>query len=262
MVVIGIDLAWGEKCSDGMCTLHASRRGAHVVDFAYPQGDDQLLAALRSRLVGEAEALLAVDAPLVIPNRTGSRPVDRAMHALFHREHAGCYPASAERCPRPARLRTSLRQLGIQTGWDLTASTRLAAEVYPHPALVRFLNLPRIIKYKRGPVAARRGEFRRLQEGLHKALEVFFPILELHEDTRLLLQQPWNKKTEDLTDAFVCALIGLWHWMHHGTRSQVIGTRRSGFILLPEELREMPGGVRRDTRTDPSYRHPVQWSGS
>jgi len=262
MVVIGIDLAWGEKRSDGMCTLHASRCGAHVVDFAYPHGDDQLLGVLRSRLEGKAEALLAVDAPLVIPNRTGSRPVDRAMHALFHREHAGCHPANSERCPRPARLCTMLRRLGIQTGWDLTAGARLVAEVYPHPALVRFLNLPRIIKYKRGPVAARRGEFRRLQEGLRKALEAFFPMLELDEETRLLLQQSWSKQTEDLTDAFVCALIGLWHWMHHGTRSQVIGTRRSGFILLPEELRAPAGGVHRDPPSVPAECHPVQWSGS
>ena len=30
-------------------------------------------------------------------------------------------------------------------------------------------------------------------------------------------------------------LIGIWYWMHRGKRSEVIGDRKTGFILLPEE---------------------------
>jgi len=30
-------------------------------------------------------------------------------------------------------------------------------------------------------------------------------------------------------------LIGMWHWMHRGKRSEVIGDRKTGFILLPAD---------------------------
>jgi predicted RNase H-like nuclease len=243
MVLIGIDLAWGDRRPDGVCAVKATRRGARIVDLAYPRGDDQLLDVVLSHVPRTGGVFLTVDAPLIIPNRTGSRPVDRLTHALFHREHAGCHPANRGRCPRPLRLMRKFRGMGFQCDWELTRARRMVAEVYPHPALVRFLGLPRIIKYKRGPVAARREEFRRLQSGLRQVLREDFPSLELNDLARTLLERPWTKKTEDLTDALVCALIGLWHWMYGGRRSQTLGDRRSGFILLPEELRVGKGGT-------------------
>lgn len=235
MVLIGVDLAWGDRRRDGLCVLQATRTDAHVEGFAYPHGDDQLLEALRPYV--HKGVFVTVDAPLVVPNRTGTRPVDRLTHTLFHREHAGCYPANAERCVRPARMLVKLRQLGLRPGWDLRANSHLVAEVYPHPALVRFLRLPRIIKYKRGPVRDRRREFRRLQRALRAATRELFPTLAIDGPAQVILSRPWSKETEDLTDAFVCALIGLWHWNHYGRRSQILGNRSTGFILLPEELR-------------------------
>ena len=243
MVLIGIDLAWGDRRSDGVCTVKATRTGARIVDLAYPHGDDQLLETILNRLPRSGGVFLTVDAPLIIPNRTGTRPVDRLTHVLSHREHAGCHPANGERCPRPLRLMKKLRRMDFQCGWELTRARGMVAEVYPHPALVRFLKLPRIIKYKHGPVAGRRGEFRRLQAGLRTALKELFPSLVLNDEARALLERSWTKETEDLTDALVCALIGLWRWMCGGRRSQVLGDRRTGFILLPEELRVDKGGT-------------------
>jgi predicted RNase H-like nuclease len=103
--------------------------------------------------------------------------------------------------------------------------------------MVRLFKLPRIVKYKKGSVAHRRREFRRLQKLIRSSIPSFFPSLSLPPDAISLLQDPWSKPVEDLTDALFCALIGLWHWQHRGSRSQIIGDLRSGFILLPEDLR-------------------------
>ena len=62
-----------------------------------------------------------------------------------------------------------------------------------------------------------------------------FPKLRLGIEATDLLRLKWSKPVEDRTDALFCALIGMWHWMHRGKRSEVIGDRKSGFILLPEE---------------------------
>ena len=192
------------------------------------------------KLIGETSqnyqtVFVTVDAPIVCPNRTGTRPVDRLTHRMFHRQHAACHPANLMRCPRPPRVARLLQRKGFRVGWETRVGVRWVAEVYPHPAMVRMFGLPRIIKYKKGSVAERRKEFRRLQGLMRKLMKRRFPGLKLNQETRNLLKEKWSKPVEDRTDALFCALIGMWHWMHRGKRSEVIGDRETGFILLPEE---------------------------
>ena len=255
MLLIGLDLAWGEKNSDGLCFIRydVARRRARLLGYDYPQGDLSLVAAITGHLRPDEPAFAAIDAPIVCPNLTGTRPVDRLTHTLFPREHAACHPANLTKCPRPPRVLARLAaDLGFAPGWSLppienrkskteTPAPRIAAEVYPHPAMVRLFRLPRIIKYKKGPVAARRLEFRRLEfrrlQGLLAALLAReFPFLLLDADTNALLATPWTKPVEDRTDALFCALIALWHVHHAGTRSEVLGDLATGFILLPAAL--------------------------
>lgn len=233
MTLVGIDLAWGERNPDGVCLVRGSRRAAAICETALVRGDDELLAWIAER-TGGAPALLTVDAPLVIPNATGTRPVDRETHRRFHAQHAACHPANSAKCPRPLRLVRRLRARGWHVGWDLARHQRVVAEVYPHPAIVRLLGLERIIKYKRGPVAARRAEFARLQDGLRKLLATRFPALTPAPAIRKLLREPWSKPVEDRTDALVCAIIGYLHWQARGRHSEVMGDRQTGFILLPK----------------------------
>jgi len=234
VLLVGVDLAWGEKKHDGLCFLEWNGKRGRVAGFAYPQGDQELLAAIRGKEKTWKSVFVAVDAPLVCPNQTGTRPVDRLTHRMFHREHAACHPANLTKCPRPPRIARLLEKEGFRVGWEPTAEKKTVAEVYPHPAMVRMFGLPRIVKYKKGSVVERRREFRRLQRLLKQCLGNKFPRLAVDADTRSLLTRPWSKPVEDRTDAFFCALIGLWHWMYRGTRSEVIGDRETGFILLPK----------------------------
>ena len=152
---------------------------------------------------------------------------------MFHREHAACHPANSTKCPRPPRVRRKLARLGIQTGWEFGDTPALVAEVYPHPAMVRMFRIPRIVKYKKGSVAERRKEFKRLQQLMRDLLRRDFPELQLNDEAEEYLSLPWSKPVEDRVDALFCALIGLWHWKHNGKRSEVIGNLKTGFILLP-----------------------------
>ena len=214
VLLIGVDLAWGEKMHDGVCFVELEGVGGRVVGFGYPQGDRDLM-----KLIGETSrhyqtVFVTVDAPIVCPNRTGTRPVDRLTHRMFHREHAACHPANLMRCPRPPRVARLLQRNGFRVGWETLAGGRWVAEVYPHPAMVRMFGLPRIIKYKKGSVAERRKEFQRLQGLMRKLMKRKFPGVTLNQETRSLLRQKWSKPVEDRTDALFCALIGMWHWMH------------------------------------------------
>lgn len=242
MLIVGLDLAWGEKKPDGVCVIAATRRRAHVQGFVYPHGDRMLLAQLFRHIGRRKSVFVTIDAPLVCPNRTGTRPVDRLTHTLFHREHAACHPANSTKCPRPIRLRKQLEACGFVTGWKAGRGMKTVAEVYPHPAIVRLFKLQRIIKYKKGTVAQRRRAFRRFQKLIVRSLAKEFPTFFVDEETEHLLASTWSKSVEDKTDALMCALIGLWHYQHRGRRSDVIGDLETGFILLPNDLRRAPTG--------------------
>lgn len=236
--VVGLDLAWGERNGDGVCLLKAEGTHAWVVESAHVFGDAALLAWLEARVPRDAPALLCLDAPVVCPNVAGSRPVDRLAQRMFARFHAGPHPANQARCGRVLRVVELLRaRLGCEVGWELRGEgTRLLIEVFPHPALVRMLGLPRIVRYKRKPGRSAefcRGEFARLQNLLRGWLADACPELGDLSALAALLSAPLDKPAEDRLDALVCALVGYWHWRHAGRRSEVLGDPETGFILLP-----------------------------
>ena len=231
--LLGIDLAWGERRPDGVALLEATRDGASWRGGGLVHGDDALMSWVLGRIPPGDAVFAAVDAPLVCPNETGARPVDRETHRWFGRQHAGCHPSNARLCRRPLRVAGLLRDRGFDLGWDLGAR-RQAAEVYPHPAMVRWFGLDRVLKYKRPPAADRRREFARYGRLLRGLLVREFAGLEPHAEVETLLDAEWSKPAEDQLDAFLCALIAWWHWRDHGARTQVLGDVGTGFLLVPE----------------------------
>lgn len=228
--VLGIDLAWGDRNPDGLCALAVNGRKARLIYSGLSRGDEPLLDWVRGQ-AGDGPVLLALDAPVVVPNVVGMRLVDRLAHVHFGRYKCGCYPANQELCARPCRLVRKLEALGFQPGW---LGPRSLAEVYPHPAMVRWFKLPERIPYKKGRVAEKRHHFGRLQSLLKAWLSREVPGLECSEELNSLLDQPWSKGSEDRTDALFCALIGYWHLMYRGRRSQILGDAAGGFLLLPQ----------------------------
>lgn len=248
--VVGVDLAWGERNRDGLCLLRTTGHSAEICLTALTAGDEALLGWLDQHVLRQSRALLAIDAPIVCPNATGARLVDRETHRLFGRFHAGCHPANSIKCPRPARVLARLGGQGYEAGWDMDRHVRLAAEVYPHPAMVRLFGLRRIIKYKRGSVAEKAAEFARLQRLLRSCLGWQFSEVVLAPEVSALLELPWSKPVEDRTDALFCALVGYHHLRHSGLETQVLGDLKSGFLLVPHA----PDSLGRESRLHETLR--------
>lgn len=233
--IAGLDLAWGERNGDGLCLLRAEPGGeVEVAASAHVFGDGALFAWLETHLGNDGPALVGVDAPLVCPNVTGARPADREAQRRFARFHAGPHPANAARCVRPLRVAAALRdRLGCALHWDPSRSDRLALEVFPHPATVRWFGLTRIVKYKRGPVAARRVEFGRLQDLTRAWLTADCPEMRQTSALSELLAARWTKPAEDRLDALLCALVAWQHWRSRGEGTEVLGDAETGFIVVP-----------------------------
>ena len=235
VAVLGIDLAWGTRMPDAIARLDEFGGDVTFGECHYLSGDEQLLSLINS-VSKEREVermILAIDAPTLCVNETGSRPVDQECNRLFRQYEAGCHPVNLRLCERPIQLARKLKKMGFKLSCDLSVGHHLAMEVYPHPAMVRWFELERTIKYKRGRVAEKKMEFMRYQEFFRRFLSNQFPGLILPAN---LAAEPWSKKNEDLLDAHFCAVIGLWHWLYQGERSQILGDEKTGQMLIPRLL--------------------------
>lgn len=229
MCIVGLDLAWGDRRPDGYCILQEEGGVVRMTEVGLSRGDAALLAMVAAR-VGGGAGFIAMDGPVICRNEAGARPVDRLTHVHFGRFKCGCHPVNRKLCPRPLRITAGLESMGFVPGWT---GKRCLAEVYPHPALVRWFGLQERLPYKRGTVAERRRVFAVLQGHLKQALAGLFPEVEPGGQVRTLLESAWTKDVEDQTDAVVCALIGWWHVRHRGERTEVLGDLATGFLLVP-----------------------------
>ena len=65
VLLIGVDLAWGEKKHDGVCFLQWDGRRGSVIGFAYPQGDRELLDAVLGKAREHSSVFVTMDAPKI-----------------------------------------------------------------------------------------------------------------------------------------------------------------------------------------------------
>jgi predicted RNase H-like nuclease len=217
--------------------MRATRDDATIIETGETQGDADLFEWLKARIPRDDCSLLSIDAPLIVPNGTGSRPVDRDISREFGKYHVACHSANATKCLRPLRIARALRESGYIIDHDLKLARRIATEVYPHPAMVRLFALDRIIKYKKGSVESKKIEFKTLQSHVRTALSTVFSEVTMSYEIEELLNKVWSKPVEDKTDALFCAMIAYLHWKHDGHLSRIVGSVESGFILLPPKSR-------------------------
>jgi predicted RNase H-like nuclease len=233
---IGVDLGWYGKPS-GVALIQPEGPALRLAWTVRFDTSEQILASIAS--LATDTAVVAVDAPLVIENITGQRPVEAALNRDFARFHAGCYPANLS-LPFAGYVRNFSAAL-VQAGFRHGASTparsagRFQIEIHPHAASITLFELDRIIPYKRRKGRSRAScgaELSRLRE----CMLTCFPLL----DPPLLLDLPPVpdkgdlKPTEDRIDAVLCAYIAVYWWFWGRKRNRVYGTEAEGYIVVPD----------------------------
>ncbi len=237
---IGLDLAWGERARTGVAALDAAGR---LVTCACATSDDEIAAFAAVHAPGDC--VIAIDAPLIVPNETGQREAERLIAQRFGRYAAGAYPANRGNSlfnPVPRALRLAGR---LRCEADPKAGTgpgkRVAIEVYPHSASIVLFGLDRTLPYKGKhgrPFAVRVQAFTRLigyvedrlAEPLRpQACERWRQLAALAAAAR----RPADlERIEDEVDAVICAYLA-WLW-HVSPRScWVLGDVTAGYIVTP-----------------------------
>lgn len=244
MKFIGIDLGWRSQPS-GLCCLEWIDGQLQLLDLDRKEAIADILTWIDKSVQPDQPAIIAVDAPTLIPNATGSRLPDKLSHKYFGKYHAGCYPANQN---LPFADRTINFGLELESRGFAHAPTiepqklsRYQIEVFPHPAIVNLFNLERILKYKKGRLTERRLELIKLQNYLLNILPSLSPPLRpLRLCGSFLLEIPTTgaalKATEDKLDSLICAYVAAYWWYWGEQRNLVLGERTTGYIIIPQRI--------------------------
>lgn len=242
--IFGIDLAWSERNPSGIVALERDQNSSRwqLTGRWTATSDDQVLDLVASPRPATSRGpsrtgarVLAIDAPLIAPNPGGtSRPADREVTRRFGRFHAGAYPANRALCPRPLAFARELERRGFSLDPGEALRGRPSAiEVFPHAAAVGLFGLERILKYKKGPVAARRAELSRFQDMLRHELPRLPSRVEPPPDEPIhSLRGAELKAREDVLDAHLCAATAAVY-LHAPERFEAVGDLDTGYVLVP-----------------------------
>ncbi len=244
MKFIGIDLGWRSQPS-GLCCLEWVDGQLQLLDLDRKDAIADILIWIDQSVQADEPAIIAVDAPTLIPNTNGSRLPDKLSHKHFGKYHAGCYPANQN---LPFAERTINFGLELESRGFAHAPTiepqklsRYQIEVFPHPAIVNLFNLERILKYKKGRLDERRLELIKLQNYLLDILPSFSPPLRsLRLCGSFIPKIPTTgaalKATEDKLDSLICAYVAAYWWYWGEQRNLVLGDRTTGYIIIPQRI--------------------------
>ncbi len=235
---LGVDFGWEGKPS-GLACLDWDNGSLHLQDLRIGIDSKAVLAWIDAK--AQDDVVVGVDAPLVIPNASGMRDVDKMAHSAFGKYHAGCYPASQER--NYWRRTTGLSQELSARGYDHGAAMlprqtgRFQIEVHPHAATVQFNALDRIVKYKRGTLANRRAGLERLRSLMLERFPKLIPRFDPENLPAIPEGGKELKALEDQLDAITCAYVAAHWWFWGLEKNQVLGDAQRGYIVVPQRYK-------------------------
>jgi len=241
MFFIGIDLAWSDRNKTGVAVLKANKTRARFYSGKLLLSDKEILDHIEET-VGDSEAFIAIDAPLIVPNSDGMRIPEKMVLKLFRKHGVGVHPANRKRLSkwnnklRGEEIMKNLEKLGFEHSPFIKAfeKKRKFFEVFPHPAMIVLFNLKHILKYKarKGRTrSARNKEFRKYQLKLKSLKNLFLPKSVLEVDVEELSLKEL-KGYEDVLDAIFCAYIAYYYWSNP-EKCVVLGDMEKGYILTP-----------------------------
>lgn len=243
MKFIGVDFGWRSQPS-GLCCLELIGGKLQIIDLDRLELIADILSWIDRNVPQQEPAIIAVDAPTLIPNAVGSRLPDKLTHKYFGKYHAGCYPANQN---LPFAERTISFGLELESRGFVHAPTidpqkpgRYQIEVFPHPAIVNLFNLERILKYKKGRINERRLELIKLYNYILDILPTLTPSLCTLRLCGLFSEIPPTgaalKAAEDKLDSLICAYVAAHWWYWGGQHNLVLGDRTTGYIVIPGKM--------------------------
>jgi predicted RNase H-like nuclease len=250
---VGVDLAWSERNPSGVAVIEADgtlgRAASHL------RSNQEICQY--TGLSEEDDAVVAIDAPLIVSNAEGQRPVERELTKMFGPFDAGPHSASLKnqvfrKTGRIQQFIQMLEPLGFKH-WPRIRkqrSQRVFLEVFPSPAqVILFPGIthadhchyrPPRYKFKRGRSWAETQCEWEIYRARLLSLRAKKPPITFSADVKKSLHVDIEdyrgsryKALDDLLDGIFCAYLAyyFWHWGDEGCC--VVGNTESGYVALP-----------------------------
>ncbi|MFN7145360.1 MAG: hypothetical protein ACK4YP_16425, partial [Myxococcota bacterium] len=159
---LGLDLGWTPRDSSGGVVLEPTEEGGVRVVSAdsLRSHEDTLRWITRNR--GRGQATLAMNAPLIVENLSGSRLCDRQLLEHFSRYRIDEYANNTVSASHPRTMGRALMRMGFDPN-PASDGDRIV-ETHTQAAQVLLLGVDRPIRMKSGPIGGRKESVERLRE--------------------------------------------------------------------------------------------------
>ena len=109
---VGFDSAWAGNAPGGIASASFSQDRLVATRLPEPAGFDCAAAIIEKLASTHDYVLVAIDQPTVVPNQTGSRPVDRVAASLISRLRGGVQPANQGKTRSGRTIQSKVRMFG------------------------------------------------------------------------------------------------------------------------------------------------------
>ena len=251
---VGFDSAWAGKAPGGIASVTFSQDCLVETRPPEPAGFDHAAAIIEELKSTHHYVLVAIDQPTIVPNQTGSRPVDRVAASLVSRLRGGVQPANQGKTRSGRTIQSKLRMFGPNAPiWQFlqrlepvqnppqsrSAVNGLhAIEVFPALALPALE--PAILERKRAarynPANRRRfslPDWRlvALATSRHAASLHLDDLAKWARDLAELLEP--TKTDQDCLEVAICLIVALQWRRAPRDRLTVLGDAQSGYMVSP-----------------------------
>lgn len=241
---IGFDSAWTDKTPGGICWATFVNKRLEEIYEPQPATFEEASQIIEERRDSADYTLVALDQPTLVPNKTGSRPVEKVAASMISRLRGGVQPAnqSKEAMFGPkAPVWKFLDRLNARQNPPVarTANDGLyLIEVFPALALPALE--PDILKRKQKAsynpdrkATFSLSDWRLVTEAVRRQADTFkLDSLSRWTNEKTMLDTP-TKSDQDCLDAVICLIIALLWRRKKRELMAVIGDRQKGYMVTP-----------------------------
>ncbi len=253
MRFVGVDLAWSEHNPSGAAVIEADGTLSRAASDLRSNHEICKYAGLSE----QEDAVVAIDAPLIVRNTNGQRPVERQLTKIFGPFDAGPHSASLknalfQKTGRIQQFVQILEGLGFEHRPRIRKqqSQRVFLEVFPNPAQVILFpgithsdhchyRAPRF-KYKQGRSWIETQCEWEIYRARLLSLRAKKPPITFSPEVKKSLgvdiedyQGTQYKALDDLLDGVFCAYLGYYFWYQGDEHCWVVGNMETGYVTLP-----------------------------
>ena len=235
---MGLDLAWAPRNSSGGAVMEPTDDGGvRLVSTAHLRTHEDVLAWI-ARNRGRHQAIMAVNAPIIVENGSGRRPCDDLLAQHFARYQIDDHQVNIVSAGHPRTMGRAMMRMGFDP--DPQAESDRVVETFTQPAQVLLCNLDRPVKLKHGPIGARKEAAATYRLLLTQNLAVARPSLESSPALRGLIEPDLGDlngtrlgELEDKLEAVLCAYIAAYLDLRGPEDCAFLGDLYEGYVLLP-----------------------------